>query len=139
MVGDLPGDYLDGLTAAQRAELEHVNRPGLTALQEYLAAGDAVAFLGAGVSAPLYPLWAGLIGELIDAAAPRMSEREAETCRELAGESPEDVVEIVRPAWVRGSTGRCCGRPCRCVPTRRPAGRGRRCRNWCAGARSKPW
>lgn len=96
MVGDLPSDYLDGLTAAQRAELEHVNRPGLTALQAYLAAGDAVAFLGAGVSAPLYPLWAGLIDELIDAAAPRMSEREAETCRELARESPEEVVEIVR-------------------------------------------
>lgn len=36
-----------------------------------------MAFLGAGVSAPLYPLWTGLIGDLVDAAAGRMSEEEA--------------------------------------------------------------
>ena len=52
-----------------------MNEPGLTALRGYLASGQAVAFLGAGVSAPLYPLWDGLIGELVDAAAPRLSER----------------------------------------------------------------
>jgi len=78
------------------AELTRVNEPGLIALREYLASGQAVAFLGAGVSAPLYPLWTGLIGDLVDAAAGRMSGEEAATCRALAAESPEEVVEIIR-------------------------------------------
>ena len=55
-----------------------------------------MAFLGAGVSAPLYPLWDGLIGELVDAAAARLPEEQAATCRALARQSPEEVVEIVR-------------------------------------------
>jgi len=88
--------YLAGLPPEQQAALERVNAPGLAALGEYLASGDAVAFLGAGVSVPLYPLWAGLIGELVDAAAGRLSEAEAATCRALAGSAPEEVVEIVR-------------------------------------------
>ena len=46
-----------------------MNGPGLAALRGYLTSGEVVAFLGAGASAPLYPLWAGLIGELVDAAA----------------------------------------------------------------------
>jgi tetratricopeptide (TPR) repeat protein len=76
--------------------LAELNEPGLNALRGYLASGQAVAFLGAGVSAPLYPLWAGLIGDLVDAAASRMSPEEAATCRALARESPEEVVEIIR-------------------------------------------
>jgi SIR2-like domain len=96
MVGDLAAGYLGGLTREQAEELARVNGPGLTALRGYLDSGKAVAFLGAGVSAPLYPLWDGLIAELVDAAAPRLSEREAATCRALARESPESVVEIVR-------------------------------------------
>ena len=52
--------------------------------------------MGAGASAPLYPLWDGLIAELVEAAASRLSEREAGTCRALARESPGSVVEIVR-------------------------------------------
>jgi len=83
--GNRADDYLAGF-----------NEPGLSALREYLASGQAVAFLGAGVSAPLYPLWTGLIGDLVDAAAGRMSEEEAATCRALAQESPEEVVEIIR-------------------------------------------
>lgn len=96
MVGNLAAGYLDGLPREQAAELARVNEPGLTALQGYLASGGAVAFLGAGVSAPLYPLWDGLIGELVDAAAPRLSEREAATCRALARENPEEMVEFIR-------------------------------------------
>jgi tetratricopeptide (TPR) repeat protein len=94
MVGD-PG-YLAGLPADQQTSLARVNAPGLAALREHLASGDVVAFLGAGVSVPLYPLWAGLIGELVDAAAGRLSEGEAATCRALAGSAPEEVVEIIR-------------------------------------------
>ena len=96
MVGDHTADYLAGLPPGQAAELGKVNGPGLTALRSYLDSGAAVAFLGAGVSAPLYPLWDGLIGELVDAAAARLEEREAETIRALARESPEEVVEVVR-------------------------------------------
>ena len=96
MNGDGTGNYLDGLPPEQAAELARVNRPGLAALRDYLDSGQAVAFLGAGVSTPLYPLWAGLIGELVEAAVTGSVDREAATCRALAASSPEEVVEIVR-------------------------------------------
>ena len=103
MGGDLSDGYLDGLPPVQAAELARVNKPGLTALRDYLASGQAVAFLGAGVSAPLYPLWTGLIGELVDAAAGRLDDRQAESLRALASQSPEEVVEIVRTALGTGA------------------------------------
>ena len=96
MVGDLAQTYLDGLPGEQAAELTRVNGPGLAALRKYLESGEAVAFLGAGASAPLYPLWNALIGELVDAASARLTEKEAATCRVLAVSSPESVVEVVR-------------------------------------------
>jgi hypothetical protein len=89
-------DYLEGLPPAQAERLARVNEPGLTALRGYLADGEAVAFLGAGVSRPLYPLWTGLIGELVASASARMTDEESATCLMLARESPEEVVEIVR-------------------------------------------
>jgi len=103
MVGDHADDYLAKLPPEQAAELARVNGPGLKDLRKYLASGEAVAFLGAGVSAPLYPLWAGLIGELVDAAASRLAEREAETCRAQAHDRPGEVVEIVRERLGVGS------------------------------------
>lgn len=96
MTGDLAAGYLGGLPSAVAGHLARVNGPGLAALRGYLASGEAVAFLGAGVSVPLYPLWDGLIAELVDASAARLTEREAATCRALARQSPESVVEIVR-------------------------------------------
>jgi hypothetical protein len=57
----------------------------------------------AGVSVPLYPLWDGLIGQLLGAAAGRLGEREAATCRALARESPEEAVEIVRRSLGTGA------------------------------------
>ncbi|MGH3827877.1 MAG: SIR2 family NAD-dependent protein deacylase [Pseudonocardiaceae bacterium] len=96
MTRDADLGYLAGLPADQQADLERVNAAGFTALHGYLQSGEVVAFLGAGASAPLYPLWAGLIGELVDAAAGQLSQAEAETCRSLAGSAPEEVVEIVR-------------------------------------------
>src|SRR5579871_4317671 len=96
MVGDPDMAYLAGLPTDQRVGLARVNAPGLAALRGYLESGEAVAFLGAGASAPQYPLWAGLIGELVDATAGQLSEGEAATCRALAGRAPEEVVEIVR-------------------------------------------
>jgi hypothetical protein len=96
-------DYLGGLPPEQAAELARVNKPGLTSLRDYLASGQAIAFLGAGVSAPLYPLWTRLIGELIDAAASGLGDGQAETLRALASQSPEEVVEIVRTALGAGA------------------------------------
>ena len=108
MAGDLDMAYLAGLPADQRAGLERVNGPGLAALRGYLGSGEAVAFLGAGASVPLYPLWAGLIGELVDAAAGRLSGEQVAACRALAASAPEEVVEIVRrslggPSLSRGA------------------------------------
>jgi hypothetical protein len=92
-----PGGYLAGITDDVAARLSAVNAPGLRALGDYLASGDAVAFLGAGVSAPLYPLWGAVIGELIDAAVDRgLDAAVAMTLRELATESPDAVVEQLR-------------------------------------------
>ena len=96
MTEDLTADYLAALPEAQREALARVNGPGLEALRGYLTLGEAVAFLGAGVSAPLYPLWAELIGDLVGAASARLTDQEAATCQALARESPEEVVEIVR-------------------------------------------
>jgi hypothetical protein len=96
MVGDLAAGYLSGLPPARAKELERVNGPGLAALERYLVSGQAVAFLGAGVSAPLYPLWDGLIGQLVGAASARLDEQEAVTLRVLARRRPEAAVEIVR-------------------------------------------
>ena len=120
MAGD---NYLDGLPPEQAAELTRVNEPGLTALRGYLASGRAVAILGAGVSAPLYPLWTRLIGDLIDAAASRLDDGQAETLRALASQSPEEVVEIVRTAL------RCPAHPPGAArPRPRPAGHRRTAR-----------
>jgi hypothetical protein len=103
MTQDLTAGYLAGLPEAQRETLARVNGPGLEALRGYLASGEAVAFLGAGASAPLYPLWAALIGELVSAASARLTDQEAATCRALARESPEEVVEIVRRSLGAGA------------------------------------
>ncbi|MBV8542697.1 MAG: SIR2 family protein [Pseudonocardiales bacterium] len=48
------------------------------------------------MSAPLYPLWAEVISELIDTAADRLTEEEARACRVLATGNPNAVVDIVR-------------------------------------------
>jgi hypothetical protein len=96
MVGDTGAEYLSGLPEGQRETLARANEPGLTKLRKYLTAADAVAFLGAGVSVPLYPLWVDLIRQLVEAAADRLTGQEAETCYALAKSSPEEVVEILR-------------------------------------------
>src|SRR5215211_4430662 len=94
---DRPGAYLAEVTPEQAQQLARVNTAGLAALQSYLDAGEAVAFLGAGTSAPLYPLWIGVITELIDSAVDQGLEAEkATTCRAMAGSRPDAVVELLR-------------------------------------------
>ncbi|MGH3935514.1 MAG: SIR2 family protein [Pseudonocardiaceae bacterium] len=87
--------YLDGLPDPQRALLATVNGSGWALLREILDGGQGLAFLGAGVSAPLYPLWAEVISRLID-GADRLTEEQARTCRALAANNPDAVVDIVR-------------------------------------------
>jgi tetratricopeptide (TPR) repeat protein len=97
MGADHPAGYLAGLPAEQTRELAGVNTAGLRKLRSYLESGQAVAFLGAGSSAPLYPLWGGVIAELIDAAVEQgLSEEAAATCRAVAAERPDAVVELIR-------------------------------------------
>jgi AcrR family transcriptional regulator len=89
--------YLTGVDGATVDQLTAVNAVGVRAFREYLASREAVAFLGAGASVPLYPLWAGVIGELIDAAAERgLDAAKARTLGVLAADSPDAVVEQLR-------------------------------------------
>ena len=97
-MGNLDGDYLDGMSADRRAQLAGINQPGLALLGKHLAAGDAVAFLGAGSSMPLYPLWTGLIDRLLDNVAGRIPDADIKTLRANAASRPEAVVEQVRHA-----------------------------------------
>jgi tetratricopeptide (TPR) repeat protein len=88
--------YLEGLTDGQQARLAEINRPGLAALRHHLSSGRGVAFLGAGTSAPLYPLWHDVIAVLIDVARDDLSDQVAGTCRAMAVNNPDAVVELVR-------------------------------------------
>jgi hypothetical protein len=89
-------DYLAGLAPEQREVLERVNGPALGALLRHLAASEAIAFVGAGASMPLYPVWTDLMAQLVDAGADRLTHNAAATCRELAKQHPEEVMEILR-------------------------------------------
>jgi hypothetical protein len=97
MTGDAGADYLAGLAPDQREKLVRVNAPGLASLVRYLDLGEAVAFLGAGVSAPLYPPADRMSLELVDAAADRLTEAQAATGRALATSGPEEVDDFIRP------------------------------------------
>jgi hypothetical protein len=89
--------YLDGLPDALRARLAEINRPGLAALTGHLDSGRVVAVLGAEASAPLYPLWNGLVAELVEAARDEMSDQAVSACRAMAAVNNLDaVVELVR-------------------------------------------
>lgn len=96
MVSQVDG-YLCGIGVDEAANLAAVNRPGLEALRSYLEMGEAVAFLGAGVSTPLYPLWSALINELVEVAVTfGLEDAVARTCRARAAAQPDAVVEILR-------------------------------------------
>jgi len=96
MQGGVPV-YLAGVAPELGRRLVGVNAAGVAALSKYLASGEAVAFLGAGASAPLYPLWQAVIAELVDAGVARgLESAVAGTCRDLAGDQPDAVVELLR-------------------------------------------
>jgi tetratricopeptide (TPR) repeat protein len=88
--------YLAGLPVAQQEPLERINRRGTDHLRKILTDGTAIAFLGAGASAPLYPLWNEVISELLDSSADVLPVEVLRTCKALAGNNPDAVVEIIR-------------------------------------------
>jgi tetratricopeptide (TPR) repeat protein len=91
------GVVIDATHARDPDPLLAVNEPGVNALRRYLYEGQAIAFLGAGVSAPLYPLWVDVIAEMIDHAASRgLTPERAAACRALARDRPDAVVELLR-------------------------------------------
>ncbi|MEM7586939.1 MAG: SIR2 family protein, partial [Acidobacteriota bacterium] len=88
-------------------------------LEALLASGDAIAFVGAGASAGLYPLWGGLIEALSDAAIERGladaafksvwcqqmdALQAARQIRKRLGDGPfaEEIRRIFRPATGAG-------------------------------------
>lgn len=92
-----PDEYLAALSDGHREALSQINAAGLTRLAEQLERGEAIAFLGAGASSPLYPLWNGVVTEILDAASSRLGASDLNKCRAtLAAASPEGVVEVVR-------------------------------------------
>jgi ABC-type branched-subunit amino acid transport system substrate-binding protein len=88
--------YLRDLPELERAVLTRLNARGLARLGECLSTGESIAFLGAGASAPLYPPWPDVIGELIDASADHLTGAAAATARELAATSPDAAVDVIR-------------------------------------------
>jgi tetratricopeptide (TPR) repeat protein len=88
--------YLERLSDKHRTQLTRLNRPGLEMLRQVVDGGKAIAFLGAGASAPLYPLWKNVIDDLVDAAASRLDLAAVATCKDLAAVNPDAVVEKIR-------------------------------------------
>ncbi len=70
----------------------------LERLRAVVASGQAIALVGAGASAGLYPLWNELVGLLIDEAehSGLATEADRATWRRLAASSPQQVVRGVR-------------------------------------------
>lgn len=81
------------------------NKVVLRRLREAIRARDAVAFIGAGASAGLYPLWAELIKHLADESLSR-GRTDPNTHRywlEQSGTYPDQVVRQIKSALGEGS------------------------------------
>jgi nucleoside phosphorylase/tetratricopeptide (TPR) repeat protein len=80
------------------------NEAVFTELRNELKKGDPIAFVGAGASGGLYPLWNGLIEQLADrAVAQGLATKEAhDFWVSSAATTPDHVVEQVRQALGRG-------------------------------------
>ena len=106
------GRYLEGLTDALQASLAEINRPGLAALTNHLTSGRAnVTGLGAGTSAPLYPLWHGVIAELADAARDELGDQAVR----VFARPWQPATRTRWSSWFVATsdklvTGSCCGR-----------------------------
>jgi hypothetical protein len=88
--------YLDGLPAQVREVLAAANQAGLDELSRRFDDGTAVAFLGAGVSTPIYPLWPELMEQMIMLAMNEgLTDETADTCRHAASNAPEFVADTI--------------------------------------------
>jgi tetratricopeptide (TPR) repeat protein len=74
------------------------NQQAFQRLCEVIKAGEAIAFVGAGASAGLYPLWAELIGHLMDQAVSRGLATDANRIfwRQSQGQRPKAVTRLIK-------------------------------------------
>jgi hypothetical protein len=74
------------------------NEQAFQRLCEVVKGGEAIAFVGAGASAGLYPLWAGLIGHLMDEAVSRGLATDADriSWRQMRGQRPQTVTRLIK-------------------------------------------
>jgi hypothetical protein len=77
------------------------NRRIFEDLVALLKKGKAIGFVGAGASAPLYPLWTDLIARLATRAP--VDERKRAFWREQAGAQPAAIAKQIRRAFDRGT------------------------------------
>ena len=73
------------------------NRPVFDALVSILEAGKAIAFVGAGASAPMYPLWGKFIELLADHAVDegKAEERDAKRWKADVASTPQQRVKVI--------------------------------------------
>ncbi len=86
------------------------NEHALERLRDGLDTKTAIAFVGAGASAGLYPLWGQLINVLIEEASRRGLADDA-TCqlwRGMAASRPQQAIRGSSKPWWQTRTGRCC-------------------------------
>lgn len=83
------------------------NNHVLKRLRELLAAGQSIAFVGAGASAGLYPLWGGLLAHLADEAMNRGLASEADRAQwlRIAAVSPQQAVRGIKERLGRQTYG----------------------------------
>jgi hypothetical protein len=81
------------------------NKAAYERLRDLLKQGDAIAFVGAGASAGLYPLWGGLIGKLIGTAVShgRADAATAESWRGNLANYPDQVVRGIKGVLDNGT------------------------------------
>jgi hypothetical protein len=81
--------YLDGVPGEVADRLAAASRAGLAALRNYLDSGQALAFLGAGVSARCGRRWSASWSMVPTTGMPP---DRAQTCRQVAEDRPDTVV-----------------------------------------------
>jgi hypothetical protein len=76
------------------------NRSALGRLRELLDAERPIAFVGAGASAGLYPLWGELLAELAEVAVERglASDADCAAWRRIAAINPQQAARGIRDA-----------------------------------------
>jgi hypothetical protein len=88
------------------------NEAAYQRLRQGLDRGETIAFVGAGASVPLYPLWQGLIRELAGEALRqgRATEDDHAYWLRIAGSRPQQAVRGIKQKLGEGPYGAALGR-----------------------------